>query len=143
MKAKEVYAKAIETLVELASLQTAFMILDEVIRATNRRVNAIEYIIMPRLDNTIKYIMSELDEMDREEFFRFVDFDTWKDRHTHNTITCRLKKVQGKKKRDAAAREAAQALVEPSAAEESFDLAVTGEDGSADLLSSKDDDVIF
>ena len=74
MKAKEVYAKAIETLVELASLQTAFMILDEVIRATNRRVNAIEHIIMPRLDNTIKYIMSELDEMDREEFFRFVDF---------------------------------------------------------------------
>jgi V-type H+-transporting ATPase subunit D len=73
MKAKEVYAKAIETLVELASLQTAFMILDEVIRATNRRVNAIEHIIMPRLDNTIKYIISELDEMDREEFFRFVD----------------------------------------------------------------------
>jgi len=80
MKAKEVYAKAIETLVELASLQTAFMILDEVIRATNRRVNAIEYVIMPRLDNTIKYIMSELDEMDREEFFRFVVFDTSKDK---------------------------------------------------------------
>jgi V-type H+-transporting ATPase subunit D len=79
MKAKEVYAKAIETLVELASLQTAFMILDEVIRATNRRVNAIEHIIMPRLDNTIKYIISELDEMDREEFFRYVDFDTRKD----------------------------------------------------------------
>jgi len=72
MKAKEVYAKAIETLVELASLQTAFTILDEVIRATNRRVNAIEHVVMPRLENTIKYIMSELDEMDREEFFRFV-----------------------------------------------------------------------
>ena len=143
MKAKEVYAKAIETLVELASLQTAFMILDEVIRATNRRVNAIEHVIMPRLENTIKYILSELDEMDREEFFRFVDFDTWKDRQTPNTIICRLKKVQGKKKRDAAAREAELALVEPSAAEESFDVAATGEEGSADLLSSKDDDVIF
>lgn len=70
LKAREVYAKALETLVELASLQTAFIILDEVIRATNRRVNAIEHIIIPRLDNTIKYIMSELDEMDREEFFR-------------------------------------------------------------------------
>lgn len=70
MKSKEVYAKAVETLVELASLQTAFMILDEVIRATNRRVNAIEHVIIPRLDNTIKYIISELDEMDREEFFR-------------------------------------------------------------------------
>lgn len=72
LRAKEVYAKALETLVELASLQTAFMILDEVIRATNRRVNAIEHVIIPRLDNTIKYIISELDEMDREEFFRQV-----------------------------------------------------------------------
>ena len=70
LRAKEVYAKAVETLVELASLQTAFMILDEVIRATNRRVNAIEHVIIPRLENTIKYITSELDEMDREEFFR-------------------------------------------------------------------------
>jgi len=72
LRSKEVYAKAVETLVELASLQTAFMILDEVIRATNRRVNAIEHVIIPRLDNTIKYIVSELDEMDREEFFRCV-----------------------------------------------------------------------
>ena len=70
LRAKEVYAKAVETLVELASLQTAFMILDEVIRATNRRVNAIEHVVIPRLENTIKYITSELDEMDREEFFR-------------------------------------------------------------------------
>lgn len=72
IKAREVYAKAIETLVELASLQTAFTILDEVIRATNRRVNAIEHVVIPRLENTIKYVLSELDEMDREEFFRCV-----------------------------------------------------------------------
>ena len=71
LRSKEVYAKAVETLVELASLQTAFTILDEVIRATNRRVNAIEHVIIPRLENTAKYIISELDEMDREEFFRF------------------------------------------------------------------------
>lgn len=70
LRSREVYAKAIETLVELASLQTAFTILDEVIRATNRRVNAIEHVVIPRLDNTVRYIMSELDEMDREEFFR-------------------------------------------------------------------------
>ncbi len=45
--------------------QTAFTILDEVIKATNRRVNAIEHVVMPRLENTINYINSELDEMDR------------------------------------------------------------------------------
>src|SRR6202046_4899877 len=72
LKSREVYAKALETLVELASLQTAFTILDDVIRATNRRVNAIEHVIIPRLDNTVKYILSELDEADREEFFRYL-----------------------------------------------------------------------
>jgi len=51
-------------------LQTAFVILDEVIKLTNRRVNAIEHVIIPRYENTIKYILSELDEQDREEFFR-------------------------------------------------------------------------
>ena len=53
--------------------------MDEVIKLTNRRVNAIEYVIIPKIDNTIRFILSELDEQDREEFFR-------------------LKKIQGKKK---------------------------------------------
>ena len=39
-KSREVYIRAVETLVELASLQTAFVILDEVIKVVNRRVNA-------------------------------------------------------------------------------------------------------
>lgn len=80
-------------LVELASLQTAFFILDEVIKHTNRRVNAIEHVVIPKIDNTIKYIGSELDEQDREEFYR-------------------LKKVQGKKKEREAENLAASALLE-------------------------------
>lgn len=48
------------------------MILDEVITLTNRRVNAIQHVVLPRLENTIDYIKSELDELEREEFFRYV-----------------------------------------------------------------------
>lgn len=63
---KDTYQKTVQILVELASLQTAFVILDEVIKVTNRRVNAIEHVIIPKIENTIKFIGSELDESDRE-----------------------------------------------------------------------------
>jgi len=86
-KSRETFLKALEALVRLASLQTTFMTLDEVIKITNRRVNAIEYVIKPKIENTISYILEELDEMEREEFFR-------------------LKKVQDRKKRLLAAANA-------------------------------------
>jgi len=54
----------------------------------------------------------------------------------------RLKKVQGKKKRDTAARDAAQKALElPSAVDQRLEIQDEGE--SVDLLSSKDTDVIF
>lgn len=39
-RCRETYARAVEALVELASLQTAFVILDEVIKVVNRRGTA-------------------------------------------------------------------------------------------------------
>ncbi|EGV65259.1 H(+)-transporting V1 sector ATPase subunit D [Yamadazyma tenuis] len=139
-KAKMVYTRAVETLVELASLQTAFIILDEVIKVTNRRVNAIEHVIIPRTENTISYINSELDELDREEFYR-------------------LKKVQEKKQiaaeadeleeQQKIAKQAQDQLDEKKLEEEVEKLDIKhehqdeGEDESKDLLNDKDDDVIF
>ena len=69
-EAKASYGEAIGLLSELASLQTAFVTLDEAIKTTNRRVNALENYVTPRLQNTVTYILSELDELEREEFFR-------------------------------------------------------------------------
>lgn len=62
--------QAIEVLVALANLQTAFYTLDNALKVTNRRVNALENVVKPKLENTISYIKGELDELEREEFFR-------------------------------------------------------------------------
>mmetsp|Transcript_14177 Transcript_14177/g.45810 ORF Transcript_14177/g.45810 Transcript_14177/m.45810 type:complete len:254 (+) Transcript_14177:59-820(+) len=67
---RETYLKAVTQLVRLASLQTAFKTLDEEIKMTSRRVNALEYVIIPRIEDTIHYIILEMDEQSREEFFR-------------------------------------------------------------------------
>ena len=89
-KLKKNYLTAVKLLVDLASLQTSFVTLDEVIKVTNRRVNAIEHVIIPKIERTLAYIVSELDEREREEFFR-------------------LKKVQEKKKQAREKKEKAAA----------------------------------
>ncbi|OIW32446.1 hypothetical protein CONLIGDRAFT_630123 [Coniochaeta ligniaria NRRL 30616] len=125
-KCRETYARAVEALVELASLQTAFVILDEVIKVVNRRVNAIEHVIIPRTENTIKYINSELDELDREEFYR-------------------LKKVANKKQKDNAASDAEMKKKrEDKAARDQENQAPEEASGPTDLLAAEEDeDVIF
>jgi len=75
---KSAFVKAIEVLVELASLQTSFLTLDEAIKTTNRRVNALENVVKPKLENTISYIRGELDELEREEFFRLKKVQAYK-----------------------------------------------------------------
>ncbi|KAJ3324169.1 H(+)-transporting V1 sector ATPase subunit D [Blyttiomyces sp. JEL0837] len=118
-KCKETYQKAVEVLVQIASLQTAFVILDEVIKVTNRRVNAIEHVIIPKLENTIRFIQSELDEQDREEFFR-------------------LKKVQQKKKERKELEDAEREAAGPHHAK-------TSSAGARNIMSDfeEDPDVIF
>merc|ERR1712019_36041 len=64
------YLKAVSELVRLASLQTAFVTLDMEIKMTSRRVNALEYVLIPRIEDICAYITLEMDEQSREEFFR-------------------------------------------------------------------------
>lgn len=80
-RCREAFIKALQSLVELAGLQTAFFVLDETIRITNRRVNALEYVVLPKVENTLAYIISELDEQDREDFFRLKKVQSNKKKH--------------------------------------------------------------
>ena len=111
-RCRETYARAVETLVELASLQTAFVILDEVIKVVNRRVNAIEHVIIPRTENTIKYINSELDELDREEFYRLKKVKSNKQRDNENKEQEEKERKQDSDKENAQAADAPDVLGE-------------------------------
>lgn len=114
-KLKKNYQSAVKLLVELASLQTSFVTLDEVIKITNRRVNAIEHVIIPRIDRTLAYIISELDELEREEFYR-------------------LKKIQDKKREARAKADAKKAAL----LQQGIDVRE-----QANILDEGDDDVLF
>jgi len=67
--AKE-FERALKLLIGLAELEaTAYAIARE-LESTKRRVNALEYILIPRLKDALKFIMMRLDEMQRENFIR-------------------------------------------------------------------------
>jgi V-type H+-transporting ATPase subunit D len=68
--ARETHADTLTVLIKMASLQTSFVTLDVAIKTTSRRVNALEFVVMPRMEDIIAYIKTEMDEMEREEFFR-------------------------------------------------------------------------
>ena len=46
------------------------MTLDQVIKVTSRRVNALEHVVIPKFIGVQIYIIQELDEMSREDYYR-------------------------------------------------------------------------
>lgn len=59
-------------MVELAQTEKAVRMLAEEIERNKRRVNALEYVMIPQLEETIKYIKDKLDENERAAIVRLM-----------------------------------------------------------------------
>ena len=57
-------------LIELADVESDIKSLSIEIEETKRRVNVLENNLIPKLHATIKYIEMQLEEQEREDFFR-------------------------------------------------------------------------
>lgn len=69
-KCREKFRDLLHLMIKIASKQSAFVTLDQVIKVTSRRVNALEHVVIPKFLNIQKYIIQELDELSREDMYR-------------------------------------------------------------------------
>eukprot|EP00549_Striatella_unipunctata_P008816 CAMPEP_0118704968 /NCGR_PEP_ID=MMETSP0800-20121206/19580_1 /TAXON_ID=210618 ORGANISM="Striatella unipunctata, Strain CCMP2910" /NCGR_SAMPLE_ID=MMETSP0800 /ASSEMBLY_ACC=CAM_ASM_000638 /LENGTH=252 /DNA_ID=CAMNT_0006607017 /DNA_START=20 /DNA_END=778 /DNA_ORIENTATION=- len=122
---REKFTVLLNKLIKLASLQTSFVTLDEAMKVTNRRVNALENVTIPKIEDVLRYISRELDELEREDFTR-------------------LKLVQEKKEIEMAAAAKQKAAENAAAAKAGKTIARnTDKDITAAFDATDDEDVVF
>ena len=96
-EAADAYEELLESIILAAEVETAMKKMLEEIETTKRRVNALEFTLLPRLYENQEYIEQKLEEQEREETFR-------------------LKKIKDKKEEEEKeAREEAEAEAETAA----------------------------
>ncbi|UPW01925.1 V-type ATP synthase subunit D [Halorussus gelatinilyticus] len=96
-EAAEAYEELLESIILAAEVETAMKKMLTEIETTKRRVNALEFKLLPELKENQEYIEQKLEEQEREEIFR-------------------LKKIKAKKEEEEKAeREAAAAEAEEAA----------------------------
>ncbi len=111
-EAADAYEELIESIILAAEVETAMKKMLKEIEVTKRRVNALEFKLLPDLYENQEYIEQKLEEQEREEIFR-------------------LKKIKAKKEAEEEAEEAAEETAEDEDEdedEEEADDRVTADD---------------
>ena len=73
-EASDSYSVLIEKIVKAAEMEGTLKRLLVEIEATKRRVNALEYVVIPQMEEARNFIQLRLEEMEREETFRLKRF---------------------------------------------------------------------
>ena len=71
-------------MLELAQVEKTMQLLAEEIEKTRRRVNALEYVMIPEMETNIKYISMKLEENDRSTKVRLMKVKDMVLQQTHN-----------------------------------------------------------
>jgi V/A-type H+-transporting ATPase subunit D len=69
-EASAAFREVLDCIPELSGMVTAVFRLASELRKTTRRVNALQYIFIPQYEETVAFIISNLEEREREETFR-------------------------------------------------------------------------
>jgi V/A-type H+-transporting ATPase subunit D len=69
-EATDAYERLVETVVKAAELETTMKKLLDEIERTKRRVNALEFKVLPELEEVERFIRFRLEEMERDNTFR-------------------------------------------------------------------------
>lgn len=77
-------SKTMQKLLELAEMEKSAQLLAKEIEKTRRRVNALEYVMIPQLDETVRYITMKLDENERGNLTRLMKVKDMMLREAHN-----------------------------------------------------------